>query len=769
MTSPINQSRPRQVAQSRHEPAGFFVALWTGAFLIVAALIAAANAQQVTPSNAQLAQGLVRPGDMGFGGLLLDSKQAGYYIEAPLVATDVDITITGPIARTRVTQRFQNPSDGWVEGIYVFPMPDEASVDTLRMIIGGRVIEGLIKEREEARYIYQQAKAQGYKASLVEQQRPNIFTNSVANIGPHETVIIQIEYQEHVRLDNGQFSLRFPMVVGPRYNPLPLIQMVNFNERGWGSLSDPVPDRDRIEPPYLRPDEDPEAPKVNPVTLTISLRTGFALGDIASSHHDIDIRRNGNDGATLTLKQGEVAANKDFELVWSPKAGTAPEAALFRETFNGEDYLLAIVVPPRITDGSEAVIRPRETIFVIDNSGSMGGESIRQARASLLMALDRLRPTDLFNVIRFDNTMDMVFANPVPANPTNVTFAKQFVARLEANGGTEMLPALEAALFDLTPTDTSRVRQVIFLTDGAIGNEAQLFSAIDRSLGRSRLFTVGIGSAPNSYFMSRAARLGRGTFTHIGNEDQVRTRMVELFEKLERPVMTDLAAQWPFNNIAEAWPNPLPDLYAGEPVVLTAKLKKADGVLHIAGDLNGSPWLAELPLDKAIDGHGIAKLWARKKIAAIEETRFMGADWQQVDQAVLAVALDYHLVSRLTSLVAVDVTPSRPMDEGLVRRDVPLNLPDGWDFDKVFGGPDFNVQPTSIERADRGNMPVQFAALEVADMEPAMAMTQQKGLVLPQGATPADRMILTGALSLLLAFALWVVYRRPRRAQEVRH
>ncbi len=726
-------------------------------------LIPKAPAQTATPQGLNAQGNLITPNETEFGTLLFESTTPGYYVKAPLVATDVVMDITGPIARTKVTQRFTNPSKGWVEGKYVYPLPEDAAVDTLRMQIGDRFIEGQIKEKGKAKIIYETAKAKGYKASLVEQERPNIFTNSVANIGPGETIIVQIEYQESVRLDNGLFSLRFPMVVAPRYNPAPKIQMVDFDGQGWGTVNDPVPDRANIEPPYVDPAKDPQELR-NPVTLVVNLNAGFPLETITSTHHNIIVQREHEEHAILTLKEGEVKANKDFELTWTAKAGTSPHAALFKETINGEEYILAYLVPPQADE--DTISRPRETIFVIDNSGSMGGESIRQAKAALLLALDQLESDDTFNIIRFDNTFELVFPRAVQATPVNVASAKGFVSALDADGGTEMLPALEASLIDHTPTDTDRVRQVIFLTDGAIGNEAQLFAAIRQGLGRSRLFTVGIGSAPNSYFMSRAARMGRGTFTHIGNTSQVTERMAVLFDKLENPVMTDLVANWTDNINGEAWPNPLPDLYSGEPVVITAKMDEAKGKLLISGNLNNDAWLAELNLRGAAFGKGVSKLWARKKIASIEESRFDGMPWQQIDDAVLKTALGHHLVSRLTSLVAVDVTPSRPDGENLTTRDVPLNLPEGWDFDKVFGTDILDPEPTPLRDAtlDTG---IELAGLAVADENPALTpQPPAPGLALPQGATTAELRMGLGLLMLLGTAAL--LWQRGRFASPSR-
>mgnify|MGYP000008572296 CR=1 FL=1 len=687
----------------------------------------------------------VSPNDMQRGALLLKGKEPGKFIEAPVLATDVDIQVTGPTGRTRVTQRFENPGEGWVEGIYVFPLPEDAAVDTLRMVIGDKVIEGEIKEKVEARRIYEEARDAGQRASLVEQERPNLFTNSVANIGPGETVIIQIEYQETIRQSNNTFSLRFPMVVAPRYNPQPtIVHTVDIDNRnGWGVI-DPVPDRDRIEPPVQHPDEGP----INPVTLTLSLDAGFPIDRIVSHHHEVRIER-GERNATLTLKEGDVPADRDFELTWTPEEGSEPTAALFRESWKGEDYLLLMVTPPY---GEEVDTAPaREVIFVIDNSGSMAGESMPQAKESLLKALDRLKPTDTFNVVRFDDTHEVLFETSIRADQENLNVARRFVRSLEADGGTEMLPALQAALRDPL-NDTSRLRQVIFLTDGAIGNEQQLFEAIVDQAGRSRLFPVGIGSAPNSYFMTRAAEMGRGAFTHIGSEAQISERMKELFLKLENPAMTDLRLVWPDGVEAEAWPTPLPDLYRGEPIVLSAKIADGtEGTLRLTGKTGDDVWAIDMEIsDEAPNRTGVSQLWARRKIASLEAARTMGGDWDAFDKEITKVALAHHLVSRLTSLVAVDKTPARPAGEELTQTEVPLNLPAGWEFEKVFGEPD--AAAPVMQRARAGAMRSMLAAAPAPMMMADASQTQ--GIALPQTASEAPALIAQGIMMLLLALSL---------------
>lgn len=734
-------ARPRGWSHSL----AFFLTFVCLILLLVAGFVRHARAETAArPAPA----GLVTLNDIESGALLFKSTEPGKYVPAPLLATDVKIDVSGPIARARVTQRFINPGDGWVEGKYIFPLPEDSAVDTLKMVIGDRVIEGKIKEKEEARQIYEEAKADGKKASLVEQQRPNVFINSVANIGPGETIVVQIEYQQTARRDGNTFSLRFPMVVAPRYTPKEANpQFVEFEpgSDGWGDVLPPERGDTLEQPPVLHP----EMGNVNPVSLKVSLDAGFPLGDVASPHHEVTIERDGKRAATIALADDLVPANKDFELTWKPAAAKAPTAALFREQVGKEDYLLVMLTPPSGDVQPEA--KPREAIFVIDNSGSMSGPSMDQAKESLLWALDRLTPGDTFNVIRFDDTLTVLFPDAVPAHGENLAVAKKFVKGLEANGGTEMLPALRAALTDQQSGNEDRVRQVVFLTDGAITNERELFNEITTNLGRSRLFTVGIGSAPNSYFMTRASEAGRGTFTHIGNEQQVVERMSELFEKLGNPVMTNITATWPDGRTTESWPNPVPDLYKGEPVVLSARMPEAKGTLVLKGEVAGEPWEVRMSLDKGEPRPGIGKLWARRKIEQLEADARIEGDWESNDKAITAVALEHHLVSRLTSLVAVDVTPTRPDGQKLTSKDMPVNLPEGWDYDKVFGE---QAVPAS-QRAMMNKSAMAFASYTPAPPPQADAGgLQPVSLSLPQTSTDAPALIHSGILTLLVGIAL---------------
>ncbi|MGJ5076336.1 marine proteobacterial sortase target protein [Bradyrhizobium oligotrophicum] len=696
---------------------------------------------------------LTRPGDARSGALLF--KSDGRYAEAPRLGIDVDIVVSGPTARARVTQLFKNTSSQWMEAVYVYPLPPDSAVDTLKMIVGDRVVVGDIKPREQAKVIYEQAKRDGKTAALTEQERPNIFTNSLANIGPGETVLVQIEYQQPVAASGGEFSLRVPLVVAPRYNPAPIVQSVDLRPggNGWGAASnDPVPDRDRISPEVLDPAKtDP----VNPTRITVRLQAGFAIGEVKSHHHQVTIDSPDAKTRVVTLAEGVVPADRDFELTWKPAAAATPSVGLFHEQVGDADYLLAFVTPPAVTASARRP-QPRDVIFVIDNSGSMGGTSIRQAKASLLYALGRLQPADRFNVIRFDDTMTVLFPASVPADAEHVGSATSFVSALDARGGTEMVPAMRAALTD-DGSDSDRVRQVVFLTDGAIGNEQQLFETITAMRGRSRIFMVGIGSAPNTYLMTRAAELGRGAFTHIGSVEQVEDGMRDLFAKLENPVVTGLSATFSEAS-ADLTPAVLPDVYRNEPLVLAAKIDRLAGSLQLKGRIGDQPWTITLPLSGAAEGKGLSKLWARRKIGDAEVAKTMRQMTpEEADGAILKLALEHQLVSRLTSLVAVDKTPRRPDGEPLRLAELPINLPAGWDFEKVFG--DRGRMPAAQkERRAGADRDVQLAALK-RPVVPAAPAT----VTLPKTATDAELSMLLG-LGLLMLELIWLVAIRRRAA-----
>ena len=609
-------------------------------------------------------------GDVQQGTLLLRDGETS--VAAPLVFTDVHIDVAGMTARARVSQRFINPTSDWREGVYVFPLPEKSAVDHLNLQIGSRVIEGQIKERQDARRTYEAAKSEGKKATLVEQERPNLFTTNVAHIGPNEEVVVAIEYQQTLHYDAGSFTLRFPLAITPRYIPgTPIDDKIASIDKGTGIAqnTDVVSDADRITPPIA----DPANGAINPVAMTVELAAGFPLARLKSASHSIHVDEHPGNRYQVKLSDGLVPAARDFELTWMPDVGAAPGASLLVEEREGRKFALLMVLPPAAESANSRA--SREITYIIDTSGSMEGVSINQAKEALMMALDRLQPGDRFNVIEFNSDTYPLFPAPMPVDSRTLADARRFVGKLRARGGTEMLPALTAALS--TPHQGNQMRQIVFLTDGAVGNENDLLHLIEQRLDDRRLFTIGIGPAPNTYFLKKAAEAGRGTFTFISDVREVKEKMGALFRKIENPALTDMNIVWP--TAAVTFPSKLPDLYAGEPVVLTAELQPGanDGMVTLSGLRDGKPWSTKLPLDIGSSEAGIGVLWARDKIEALMDAKRNGAPADEIKRDVIAVALAHHLVSAYTSLVAVDVTPSASAGIVSKKTALPINAPEG--------------------------------------------------------------------------------------------
>jgi Ca-activated chloride channel family protein len=621
-------------------------------------------------------------------GTLLLKMQAGL-VTATRTNTAVTMDISGLVARVSVRQEFRNQGDEWTEGVYVFPLPDKAAVDRMRLHIGERLIEGEIREKEQARKDYERARSEGRKASLVEQERPNLFTTSVANVAPGERVVVEIEYLEDLRYDGGTFAIRFPMTLTPRY--IPGSAVPDREGSGWSPDTTRVSDASRITPPQV------SASTEHRISLAARIDAGMPLEIVASRYHPVDVSED-NGRYTVSLADDAVPLDHDFELVWRPVPSAAPRAMLFRETIAGQPHYLLMVVPPDAANEAP-VPMPRELIFVVDTSGSMHGASIAQAKQALGRALDGLAAGDRFNIIEFNSNTRALYHQSVPADAANVAHARRFVERLEANGGTEMRPALRLALE--AAGSEAWLRQVVFITDGSVGNEDELYSMIESRLGNARLFTVGIGSAPNSWFMRRAAELGRGSFVVISAMHEVGEQMDRLFGKIAHPQVTDINVGWPGGAVTESYPDIVPDLYVGEPVTVRARASTAfqpGSTVRVSGNSVAGAWTRELTLDGGAEHPGIGALWARAKIAALHDEERRGGNAEELRKAVVDTAIGHHLVSKYTSLIAVDKTPARPAGTALAREQVPNLLPYGQSMNAIFGFPATATDAAVLQR-----------------------------------------------------------------------
>jgi Ca-activated chloride channel family protein len=639
------------------------IANWSSVFVLLCLGIVVPAAFAMEPDNVQS------------GSLLLRSSADAPAVEAMRVQTSFRTQVTGNVARVRVSQQFTNPSDDWVEGLYVFPLSTESAVDELAMHVGERVIRGDIQQRQKARAVYEKARIEGRQASLVDQERPNMFTTSVANIAPHSSITVEIAYLETIAYRDGRYTLRLPLAITPRYNPGfgtdPGSPLAAGLARAANSVLGVNATPERVTGPQQK------------VSIDVELAPGFPLQSVDSLHHAVETTPDAL-GKRIRLVGTELPADRDFELVWVPAVVPDVLAAVFAERAGTETYAMLMLTPPEEEAGSS---ERREVQFIIDTSGSMEGPSIEQARAALQMGIDRLSERDSFNIIRFSSNASSLFQAPRPVSQASRALASHFIASLSADGGTEMRPPLELA-FAAAPSD-GMLRQIVFMTDGSVGNEAEIVNLIRNNIGAGRLFTVGIGGSPNAFFLQEAAAAGRGSYTFIAQREQVRARMEDLFRKIERPALVDLSLEWPGGAKAELASNMPGDVYSGDPLVVLARLPHlpaASQVLTLSGRVHGIAWMRQVPIISVTEQAGISKLWARERITALTRQRNFGTEAAQVEAGIVELALQHHLVSEFTSLVAVDDSPMRPPGAATGRSEqAPTSAPAGSYWAKTTG------------------------------------------------------------------------------------
>lgn len=633
-------------------------------------------------------------------GVFLMHDHSGEPQSATALNTDVTIEVSGLIAHVTLTQRFHNTGQAFAEGLYVFPLSERAAVNAMEMQIGERRIVGEIHEKQRAREIFEQAKREGKRTGLVEQRRPNVFTTSVANIAPNDEIVVRLEYIEVLERDGNQFNLRFPMTITPRYRPassrahpldLPLPLRVPADETPEAPLAEPP--SSAVDNSLLARMADVSGPFTvnNPqpgnnshtARIHVTLDGGLPVSQLYSRSHAIS-SQSLKSGYRISPQDTDVPMDRDFLLSWTLAPHHETEGVIFSEMIDGEDYALLMLVPPKQIAEQDRLAR--EMLFIIDTSGSMGGESIRQAKSALQAALKRLYPGDRFNIVEFNSDFSTLYPQPVAATPSAVDTALRFVHRLDAGGGTEMLAPLKAALNMQVSEDY--LRQVVFITDGSVGNEHAIFQTLHKQLGTARLFTVGIGSAPNSYFMRKAAEFGLGTFTYINSTSEVQTQMAQLFSKLEKPLMRDIKVQFPNGTQVETFPPKIPDLYSGEPVMLAMKFNQLPAWIKLSGRGNQT-WNTHLVPTPTPGGHrGVGVLWARQKIEALTDRITRGEPEADMRPLITEVALRHKLLSRYTSFVAVDHTPVRTGKHPLKRQDVANRLPKGLKWPSTATGVD---------------------------------------------------------------------------------
>ncbi len=646
--------------------------------LAASAIPAAATTTTANPSDPGQGELCVRTGD-----------RAGQRF--PLAHTAVDARIDGIVARVRVTQIYDNPYPDKIEAIYIFPLPDRAAVDDMEMKVGTRTIHGRIERREEARRMYEEARTRGHVASLLDQERPNIFTQSVANILPGNKIEVTIRYVETLVPNEGAYRFVFPMVVGPRFipgtpvgpplaaqRPMPLIAPVSGP--GWAPDTDQVPDASRITPPVLRPEER----SGHDIAVTLAIEAGLPIRELESPSHAIDIERKRPEHAVITLHPADTIPNKDL-VVRYRLSGAEPEIAVLTHRQDGDGTFLALIVPPARPGAAD--IMPKEMVFVVDCSGSMSGEPIAKVKQAMRHALKNLDPRDSFQIIRFSESASGLGPRPLPATPDNLKEGLRFIDQLNGGGGTMMIEGIKAAL-DFPP-DPERLRIVSFMTDGYIGNEAEILAAIEMRLGGSRLFAFGIGNAVNRYLLDRMAEIGRGSVDYVLLGEDTHRAVARFYDRVKNPVLTDLEFTGDGElALADVYPERIPDLFAGQAVMLVGRYTApGQAVVTLRGKLGGKPWArnftVDLPARTDARSEALGSVWARTRIEALMAQQY-GGERPELREEVTRIALAHRLMSPYTSFVAVE---ERIEVAGGVPRTVvvPVEMPEGVSYEGVFG------------------------------------------------------------------------------------
>src|SRR5690242_19390593 len=493
----------------------------------------------------------------------------------PLKHTDVKAEISGFISRVVVTQQFENPFKEKIEAVYTFPLPQNAAVDDMTMMVGERTIRGKILPREEAQAVYDAAKSSGKVASLLDQERPNIFTQSVANILPGDQIKITISYVETLKYEDGAYEFVFPMVVGPRY--IPGEQQISKRGNGLASDTDQVPDASRITPkmapPGLRSGHD--------ISLDIQLDAGLIVDRVDSKTHSVDIERATASSAHVRLKDGPTIPNKDFVLRYDVAGGSIQDALLTHRSDKGGFFTMILQPPGRVT---AADVTPKELVFVLDTSGSMQGFPIEKAKETMKLALDSLYPSDTFNLITFAGDTEILFPKPVPATKVNLMKAQAFLSSRSGAGGTEMMTAIKAAL---EPSDNQdHIRIVCFMTDGYVGNDMEIISEVQKHQN-ARVFAFGIGSAVNRFLLDKIAEAGRGEVEYVSLSDDGSAAAKRFHERVRNPLLTDISIDWGGLQVSDIYPSRIPDLFSAKPVVLSGRYNGGGhGVIKLRGKID---------------------------------------------------------------------------------------------------------------------------------------------------------------------------------------
>ena len=585
----------------------------------------------------------------------------------PLESVDVTAAVTGLSAGVEVVQEFRNPHDVALEATYVFPLPDRAAVTAFRMEADGRVIEGVLKERGQARADYDQAISQGRRAAIAEEDRPDVFTMRVGNIVPGERVTVHLTLNQPLPYEDGAATFRFPLVVAPRYVPGTPLDGERAGD-GWAPDTDAVPDASRITPPVLLPGFP------NPVRLSLAVSVapaGLELREVRSSLHVVQ-----EEGGVIRLQPGE-RLDRDFILRLATGASSSLALAPDESGEDGESgegtFTLTVVPEP-----APAGARAKDVVLVLDRSGSMTGWKMVAARRAAARIVDTLTSGDRFAVLSFDSVVeypDGLGEGLSEASDRNRYRAVEHLARLEARGGTEMLSPLEQAAALLA--DSARDRVLVLVTDGQVGNEDQILERTGAALAGARVHTVGIDRAVNAGFLGRLAGMGGGRCELVESEDRLDEAMEHIHRRIAAPLVTDLSLKADGLDLIPETISHLGSIHSGVPLTVLGRYRgPAQGGITVRGlGAGGSPWERRVAAS-VVDNSAVRAIWARARLRALED-RYAAGD-RSLEAEIVETSLRYGVLCRFTAFVAVD---TRVVAEGGPAHRViqPVEPPSGWE------------------------------------------------------------------------------------------
>jgi Ca-activated chloride channel homolog len=627
--------------------------------------------------------------------------------QLPLKHTDVRAKLTGFVAEVEVRQTYGNPHQEPIEAVYVFPLPENSAVHQMRMVIGDRVIESVIQERQEARRTYEQAKSEGHTAALLEQERPNIFTQSVANIAPGEDIDVVVRYVQDLTYDAGRYEFVFPMVVGPRFMPG---QELAARPSGTGIHQDTtaVPDASRISPPYVGRGER----SGHDISLEVLADTSLATSRFEVPTHDVLAGEVEPGVLRIRVAPKDSLPNRDFVLRYA-SARREPSATLYLDDSRPGNGFFSLVLEPPQVDIERAVGR-REMIFVVDVSGSMSGVPLGMCREAMREAIRGLRPVDTFNIYTFSGATQAAFNRPRPANDANVREALEVIDGLSAGGGTMMADAVRAALSPAV--GRGRHRYVFFMTDGYVGNEDEIIAASksfveeqEKAGAKAKVFGFGVGSSVNRYLIGGISNAGKGLAVYATTREDPARAVNQFYHYIDRPMLEDLQVDWGDFSATELMPRVMPDLFASHAVILHGRTSGTSGTPHVTVSGRLGAERARLSVEvrrvpASLAGEGVmGTLWARSKIGDLEQDLWQGTDPGAARQ-ITELGLRHHLVTRFTSLVAVDRT--RRVGDGRPKTIVqPLEEPEGVDVDMAGGRPGPTTTPPHVNLSETAVVP----------------------------------------------------------------